>query len=130
MTSTDVPCRRFLWLHQVPHQRLCQTHSFSTRMEQRRPRNIVSSGTELIPHTVRISLPAERRLHRTAPRNNSGESSVTRREWWLGRDHLQLSRFNRLKFETFTGGQFPNQPPVKPAFFSPATMYGFFRIVF
>ena len=24
----------------------------------------------------------------------------------------------------------PSQPPVKPAFFNPATMYGFFRIVF
>src|SRR5205809_8127900 len=51
MTSTDVPCRRFLWLHQVPHQRLCQTHSFSTVMEQRSRRNIVSSGTELITPT-------------------------------------------------------------------------------
>ena len=34
------------------------------------------------------------------------------------------------RFSGFTGGHMPSHPPVKPAFFKPATMYGFFRIVF
>lgn len=39
-----------------------------------------------------------------------------------------LSRLFILRTPTVSA-QLPNHPPVKPAFFKPVTMYGFFRIV-